>query len=346
MVMKKRRRKRMSFKLGILDQSPIFPGESTVEAFKQTIHLAKYAEKWGYTRFWVSEHHHSDQLAGSSPEVLISYLLAQTKSIRIGSGGVLLQHYSPYKVAENFHVLSHLAPGRVDLGIGKAPGGLPLSTRALQFGTENDGADFEDRLSFLQQLIEDSVNINHPLAGIEATPIPNKKPETFLLGASARSAELAAHQKMTFVFGLFFNSHLEELEKASQIYHEHFLEGTFIVGVSAIAASTQQEAEQLENNQKILKVHLEDGRSVKVLTREQGELFGQQAGIPYTIEEQDSGAIAGTADYVKAKLEELHRKYSIDEFILHNPILNKEKRFQSFQLLRPIQVYNSEKVVY
>lgn len=136
------------------------------------------------------------------------------------------------------------------------------------------------------------------------------------------------------------------MEKASQIYHERFREGTFIVGVSAIATSTQKEAEQLANDQKILKVYLEDGRSVKVLTQEQGELFGKQAGIPYTIEEQDSGAIAGTPDYVKAKLEELHRKYGIDEFILHNPILNKEKRLQSFQLLRPLQVYKNEKVVY
>src|SRR3954466_2279175 len=167
----------------------MFSGFSAFDALQKTVQLAQKAEEWGYSRFWVSEHHHSDQVAGSSPEVLISYLLAQTNSIRVGSGGVMLQHYSPYKVAENFHVLSNLAPGRVDLGIGKAPGGLPLSTKALQYGTVNDGKDFENRLTFLQQLINNSVPETHEFAGIKATPTPPTKPHTYLLGASVDSAK-------------------------------------------------------------------------------------------------------------------------------------------------------------
>lgn len=124
----------MGYKLGILDQSPIFSEETTEEALEATVQLAQKAEEWGYNRFWVSEHHQSLDLAGSSPEVLIPYLLAKTSSIKIGSGGVMLQHYSPYKVAENFKVLSALAPERVELGVGKAPGGFSLSTNALQYG--------------------------------------------------------------------------------------------------------------------------------------------------------------------------------------------------------------------
>ena len=147
----------MSYKLSILDQSPIFPGDTAATALQKTVLLAQKAEEWGYSRFWVSEHHHTVQLAGSSPEVLIAYLAARTNKIKVGSGGVMLQHYSPYKVAENFHVLSNLAPGRVDLGVGKAPGGLPLSTKALQYGTVNDGKDFPERLSFLRELIENSI---------------------------------------------------------------------------------------------------------------------------------------------------------------------------------------------
>src|SRR3954447_9574109 len=177
----------------------MFSGFSAFDALQKTVQLAQKAEEWGYSRFWVSEHHHTDLLAGSSPEVLISYLLARTSSIRIGSGGVMLQHYSPYKIAENFHLLSNLAPGRVDLGIGKAPGGLPLSTKALQYGTVNDGKDFEERLSFLHKLIENSVGEEHPLAGIQVTPIPQEKPELFLLGASAKSAGLAADLGVSFV---------------------------------------------------------------------------------------------------------------------------------------------------
>lgn len=125
----------MRYKLGILDQSPVFPGKSANDALQQTVQLAQKAEAWGYSRFWVSEHHHMEEIAGSSPEVLISHLLAKSNRIHIGSGGVMLRHYSPYKVAENFNLLANLAKGRVDLGVGKAPGGLPLSTRALQYGT-------------------------------------------------------------------------------------------------------------------------------------------------------------------------------------------------------------------
>ena len=116
--------------------------------------------------------------------------MALTNSIVVGSGGVMLQHYSPYKVAENFHVLANLAPGRVDLGIGKAPGGLPLSTKALQYGTVNDGKGLKRDSPFLKKIIEDSVEDHHPLAGIQATPIPLEKPELFLLGASTKSPGL------------------------------------------------------------------------------------------------------------------------------------------------------------
>ncbi|EIJ82260.1 luciferase family oxidoreductase, group 1 [Bacillus methanolicus PB1] len=284
----------MSYQLGLLDQSPINEGSSAYDALQQTVRLAQKAEEWGYSRFWVSEHHHTEQLAGSSPEVLISYLLARTKSIRIGSGGVMLQHYSPYKVAENFHVLSTLAPGRVDLGIGKAPGGLPLSTKALQFGTINDGKDFEERLIFLRKLIEDSVDKHHPLAGIKATPIPPEKPEIFLLGASPQSAQLAADLGIPFVFALFINGDINVLEEAAHVYRNRYPDGRFIVSVAVVAAPSQKEAEQLAGDQKIFKVHLQSGRKVTVQSLEQAHAFGKQAEEAYKIEEQASNIIAGT----------------------------------------------------
>ena len=125
--------------LSILDQSPVNDTETAGKTFQHTIELATKAEAWGYHRFWVSEHHGSDRIMGSSPEVLIAHLLAKTTRIRVGSGGVMLQHYSPYKVAENFNVLASLAPGRVDMGIGRGPGGMPRSTRALQQGLRRPG---------------------------------------------------------------------------------------------------------------------------------------------------------------------------------------------------------------
>ena len=325
----------MSFKLSILDQSPIFPGSTAYNALQNTVLLAQKAEEWGYSRFWVSEHHHTDQLAGSSPEVLISYILAQTNKIQVGSGGVMLQHYSPYKVAENFNVLSNLAPGRVDLGIGKAPGGLPLSTKALQYGTVNNGKDFSERLTFLNELIENSVDEKHHLTGIQATPIPQKKPEIFLLGASVKSAQLATNLGISFVFAKFINSDDEVLEQAAKMYHEGNPNGRFIISLAVIAAPTQSEAEKLAGDRKIVKVHLESGRTVTLQSVEQAEVFGKQAGEPFEITEQKADIVAGTPFYVNEILNKLHRTYQVDEFIIHTPIEKEEERFQSFQLMSP-----------
>src|SRR5690625_1883605 len=158
----------MTYKIGILDQSPIFPQSTSFDALQHTIEFAQAAEEWGYHRFWVSEHHNMVNVAGSSPEILIAHLLAQTEKINIGSGGVMLQHYSPYKVAENFHVMSTLAPGRVDLGIGRAPGGFDLTTRALQYGHGKTAVDFNEKITFLKQIIDQSIREDHPFAHLRA----------------------------------------------------------------------------------------------------------------------------------------------------------------------------------
>lgn len=140
----------MSYRISILDKSPLAAGETAAQALARTLTLAQHAEAWGYHRFWVAEHHNTDQLASPSPELVIAWLLGHTRRIRLGSGGVMLQHYSPYKVAENFNLLAALAPGRIDLGVGKAPGGLPLSTRALQQGLhQEEKGTFADQLAQL-----------------------------------------------------------------------------------------------------------------------------------------------------------------------------------------------------
>ncbi|KOO49929.1 LLM class flavin-dependent oxidoreductase [Viridibacillus arvi] len=325
----------MAYKIGILDQSPVIEGSSNHDVLQQSVKLAQLAEEWGYERFWVSEHHNSVDVAGSSPEVLVSYLLAKTKRIRIGSGGVMLQHYSPYKVAENFHVLSTLEPGRVDLGIGKAPGGLPLSTKALQYGTVNNGEDFDERLIFLQQLIDNKVPETHPLAGIQATPIPPSKQELYLLGASPNSAKLARELGITFVFARFINSDDSIIAEASKVYKENNKNGKFIVAVATIAAPTSQEAIILAENQKIVKVHLASGRSLTLNSHEAADKFGQESGEDYEVKEYAANIIAGTATEVKSTLDQLHQLYSIDEFILHTPIPKSEERLKSFELLSP-----------
>lgn len=334
----------MSYTLGILDQSPIIEGASNEQTLQKTVALAQRAEQLGYTRFWVSEHHHTESLAGSSPEVLVSYLLAKTKSIQIGSGGVMLQHYSPYKVAENFHVLASLEPGRVDLGIGKAPGGLPLSTKALQYGTLNQGEDFEERLIFLQQLIEQSIPKEHELYGIQATPIPKAKPTLFLLGASPESAALAGKLGIAFVFARFINSDNDVLAQAATIYRSHHPNGTFAISIAALAAPSKEEAKELIGDQKITKVHLASGRSLTLQSVELAEKFGQESGEEYTVEQYEADILYGTAEDIRANLDDYHVRFKIDEFILHTPILKEFERQRSFELLSPVHLQLQQKV--
>ena len=160
----------VDLKLSVLDQSPVYDSETEAEALQHTIELAQRAEEWGYHRFWVTEHHGSNRVMGSSPEVLVSHLLAKTDRIRVGSGGVMLQHYSPYKVAENFNVLASLAPGRVDLGIGRGPGGLPQTTKALQPEATQGSKPFLEKLLELEKFLHNRLEETHPLRGLKVSP--------------------------------------------------------------------------------------------------------------------------------------------------------------------------------
>lgn len=332
----------MEYKLGILDQSPIFPTKSAADALQSTIHLAQKAEEWGYDRFWVAEHHQSDDVAGVSPEVLISYLLAKTTSIKIGSGGVMLQHYSPYKVVENFHLLATLIPERVELGLGKAPGGFSLSTKALRYGASGSDIDFNERLITLQKLIDDSLDKNHPLYGVKALPKPKEILPTFLLGASTNSAKLAAELGMNFVFARFLNGSDSLLDEAVKVYRDVHPTGKFIVSVATFAAVSQEEAVEEADNYKVFKIFLKSGRSISVQTLEQVEAFRKQTDEPFEVKEQEVEMIAGNPEFVKEELDWLADAYQIDEFILHTPIRNEEKRLKSFELLGNLSLQSVE----
>ncbi|WP_249870095.1 MsnO8 family LLM class oxidoreductase [Oceanobacillus saliphilus] len=323
----------MAYKLGILDQSPIVPGQSAEDALESTIQLIQQAEKWGYERFWVSEHHQSLDLAGTAPEVLISHLLAKTNSIKIGSGGVMLQHYSPYKVVESFNLLSLLTPGRVELGVGKAPGGFSLSTEALRYGGAGSAISFDERFTTLNQFIHDTLPEDHVLYGAKALPMSKEKVPVFLLGASPNSAKLAAEQGTNFVFAYFINSNHDILEEAVQTYRDIYPEGKFIVAVASFAAQIQEEAEEEASHYKVYKIYFKSGRSLSVNSLEQVVLFREQEEESFEVKEQEVEMIAGTPAFVKEELDKLASAYRIDEFIIHTPIRNEVKRLKSFELL-------------
>lgn len=327
----------MTITISVLDQSPIYEGETGAEALAHTVALAQKAEELGFKRFWVAEHHDSEQVAGSSPEVLISYLLAKTSRIRIGSGGVMLQHYSPYKVAENFHVLASLAPGRVDLGIGRAPGGLPRSTQALQQNIVNP-LSLTDKLVELRRYLAVEPDEDGALAGLKATPIPPLSPELHLLGASSSSSELAASLGLPYVFSLFIGGDEEAAVEAVWQYRTRFNYGAgtqpqVILALSAIVADTDHEAKSLIPPQRLVKIHLASGRTVTVSTLEQAEEFGRQAGEPYTIEEKEPLITAGSKKSVRDKLLALREATGVEEFIVTTNVTPFEQRLRSYELL-------------
>ena len=317
------------YRLSILDQSPVIEGESYHAALQRTVRLAKCAESLGFHRFWVSEHHNTRELAGASPEVLISYILANTNTIRVGSGGVMLSHYSPYKVAENFHVLSNLAPGRVDLGVGKAPGGLPIATKALQVNGVLDPSQFNARL---QQLTD---YLNTTEGELIVVPQVEEKPEVFLLGGSVESAKTAAQLGISYVFAQFIKGDEDTLlEETLQAYKAIAPNGTFAVGIAALAAETEEQAKALASTNKIYRVHLQSGRSLVLTTEAAATKYGEQSGESFEVKEAQIPIVAGTAEQVKAQFDKLHA-LGVDEFILHNPTKNEDARFQSLQLLSP-----------
>lgn len=333
----------MSLKLSILDLSPINDAKTSTEAFQHTIELAKKADEWGYHRFWVSEHHGSDRVVGSSPEVLISHLLAKTSRIRVGSGGVMLQHYSPYKVVENFNVLASLAPGRVDLGIGRGPGGMPRSTQALQSQKEQptvEAKPFSEKLIELEQFLHNQLDEHHPLYGLRAGPEPTQPADLFLLGTTTASAELAASLAMPYVFALFLNSDDAMMFDAVQLYRKQFnlhnakgAQPQVILALPVMVADSDEEAQRYASELKVVRIRLESGRTLTIGNVEAAEEFGKQSGENYTVSVQQASVVHGSPETVRKKLEDIQSRYHADEIIAVTAMQDFAKRLHSYELL-------------
>lgn len=332
---------RSKFKLSILDQSPAAESESGSDAIAHTIFLVQKAEALGYHRFWVAEHHDSPRHMGSSPEVLISHLLAKTNSIRIGSGGVMLQHYSPYKVAENFNVLASLCPGRVDLGIGRGPGGLPKTTKALQQGNDPGINSFEDKLIQLRQYIHDDIEPEHPLYGIKAKPMPEVPADLFLLGTSLSSAELAAHIGLPYVFAVFLNSDPSLMNEALKYYSDNYHNNGYstaqpMLALPIIVAESETEAAQYASEIIIVRITLASGRTFTVFSIEAAEELGRQSNEEFTYEIQPGSVVHGTKDIVQQKINRIRASHPVEEIFAVTAIKSFEKRVRSYELLSEI----------
>jgi len=296
--------------LSILDQSPVHQGDDAAQAFQHTIELAAKADGWVYHRYWVAEHHGSDRVMGSSPEVLISHLLAKTSRIRVGSGGVMLQHYSPYKVAENFNVLASLAPGRVDLGIGRGPGGVPQSTKALQ-QAEAGERSIGDKITELRNFLGGELPEDHPLRGLMASPQPPQAADLYLLGTTVSSAEMAAEFGMPYVFALFLNGDQEVMTKAMKTYHDRF---------DAAGPGCKRAMLALP----------------VVVAESADERFGKQSGEKFEINVTDAPVVHGSPEIALKKLLDIQRLHNVEEIIAVTAIDDFQKRLRSYELLSDV----------
>ncbi len=201
--------------LSILDQAPVSKGESPVTTLQHSVELAQLSEQWGYKRYWFAEHHSTKGLASTAPEIMIARIAAQTNTIRVGSGGVLLPQYSPFKVAETFRQLEALYPNRIDLGVGRSPGGTTKTRLALTDGVKKSLTEFNRQLQDVSYFLTDSLPPDHPYAGIKAAPLIGTAPELWVLGLGENSARRAAHQGLDMYLGISLIPSEEKMHSAS-----------------------------------------------------------------------------------------------------------------------------------
>jgi luciferase family oxidoreductase group 1 len=321
------------FRLSVLDQSPISEGSTGADALRNSIDLARHTEALGYERYWVAEHHGTPMLASAAPEILIAEIAAATSRIRVGSGGVMLPHYSPLKVAEVFSMLAALHPGRVDLGIGRAPGTDPHTMFALQRDRRLAAPDdFPEQLAELLGLLEDDLPPDHPFSRLTALPGGPERPEVWLLGSSSQSAIWAAELGLPYSFADFINPEGAELVR---LYRERFRPSVrrdspcVAAAVAAICAETEEEAERLAASWRMARAFLHSGRLIPVPPVEKALAFLAEHELP------SSGrrAVVGAPDTVRDGLEEIAREYDADELMLVTITHDHAARRRSYELV-------------
>jgi luciferase family oxidoreductase group 1 len=307
--------------LSVLDQSPIRSGGTPADAIDETLRLAELADRLGYHRYWLAEHHASRGLAGSSPEVLIGAVAARTRRIRVGSGGVMLSHYSPLKVAETFRVLETLHPGRIDLGIGRAPGSDSKTARALAHGPGALGIEgFPAQVRDLIDYLHDALPPDHPFAGVHAMPTGPTAPEVWLLGSSDESATLAAHFGQAFSFAHFISAgYSAEIVRA---YRRHFRPSRYLatprasLAVFVLCAETEAEAARLALSRALFIARLYTGRHGPYPSPEEAERHLWTEHERAIAEHARPRSIVGTPDRVRERLLALAEEHEVEELVV------------------------------
>ena len=316
-------------RLSVLDQTPVPEGVSPAQALRNSVDLAAFVDELGYHRYWVAEHHGMHGLAGSSPEILIGHIAENTNRIRVGSGGVMLSHYSPLKVAENFQVLQALHPNRIDMGLGRAPGSDARTAYALQsFGNASGSDRYLESVLEIRTLLRRENIETGPLAGVQALPVTETKPELWLLASSEGSASVAAHCGLPLSWAHFINGSGAE---TCNLYREHFRpsleysDPVISVGVNVLCADSEGEASKM----------LE---SLELWRRD-----GLRGPIPKSVDKERHGALSvlspsrpmaiGNPESVHEQLLSIASAYQAEELLIVTICHDHEQRKNSYRLV-------------
>jgi luciferase family oxidoreductase group 1 len=326
-------------RLSVLDQSTIVSGRSPDMSIRESLALAQHCEALGYDRYWCAEHHNSDSQAGTAPEILIAAIAATTQRIRVGSAGVMLPHYSALKVAEQFRVLDAIAPGRIDLGLGRAPGSDGRTAYALNPRAETAAdqfpADVRDLLAWLsgEKLVE-----GHPFRDIRAQPAGPTTPEVWILGSSDYGAQVAAYFGLPFCFAHFITDG-RGTDQALAVYREGYRASRrhpaphAAVCVWAMAAATQAEAAHLFRSRELSPLTRDRGIFAALASPEEAASHVYSEAEAARIERMRSRALYGTPDAVAAKLHALAAEYGIEEIAILTTLHDPHARRRSYTLL-------------
>jgi luciferase family oxidoreductase group 1 len=324
-------------RLGVLDQSPVISGHTPAQAIAETVALAAAAERLGYSRYWLAEHHAIAALADPCPEILLARIAAATERIRIGTGGVLLPYYSALKVAEVFRMLEALFPGRIDLGIGRAPGGDQVTAQALSRGHYTFADDFPEQVRDLLGFLDATLPAAHPFARVKAMPAGDTAPEIWLLGSSDYSGGLAALLGLRFAFAHFITA--QGGDAVMQAYKSEFMPSAresaphALLCVFAICAETDAEAERLARSIDLRRLHMALGVDAPVPTNAEAAARKYDERELTYIRSQRARVVLGDPPAVQARLLQLAEQYAADELMIITITGDYPSRLRSYELI-------------
>lgn len=342
----------MNFKLSVLDVSPVSADSTGTRALHNTLDLARLADRLGYERYWLAEHHNLPNIASSSPEVMIGHVASATERIRVGAGGIMLPNHAPIKVVETFRVLEALHPGRIDLGIGRAPGTDPVTASALRRSRDEREAasadDFPQQFGEMLAFAGEGFPEGHPFRPVIAMPNEVELPPIWLLGSSGYSARAAAQMGLGYAFASHFSpadptpfmrDYIENFEPS-----ENFRVPSAILAVSVVCGENEEHAEVLASSMKLAWVRLRSGKPSPLPSPEEAMAYVYGPAEQRLAEVYSSMQITGDAESVRARIEQIADHTGADEIMVTTNVYDHSERLRSYERLAEVFELSPPKV--